>query len=366
MTRRATNVGVSLAAPGPARRARAAFTLIEIVISLALISIIAIASAGVMRLAARAAAGSGDPRAEASGPGEAVRQITQDLQLATSVLRADSTGLSVEVPDRDADGLPETIEYEWDGVSGSTATRSINGSPASPLLMDVVSLDFSLDVATLSGGATTQAVAEALVVPAPSASGGVNWLVVDHAVGVYLSPTFGATVRTWTPTRVRVALRRSGVARGSIAVELRVAPAESPTGELLASWTTSDATLTSGGEYATFTVPPGVVLDRETKLALLIKAADASTTVAVRSSSRVPATANTIVSKADSSGETWSRVPDNTAFAELYAETLTTTAGTSQQRAVRATVGVSVGGINNTLPRRATASFAMLNRPVMP
>ncbi|MBX9735888.1 MAG: prepilin-type N-terminal cleavage/methylation domain-containing protein [Phycisphaerales bacterium] len=357
---------MSLAATGPARRARAAFTLIEIVISLALISIIAIASAGVMRLAARAASGSGDPRAEASGPAEALRQIMQDLQLATSVLRADSTGMSVEVPDRDADGKPETIEYEWDGVSGSTATRSINGSPASPLLVDVAALDFSLDVATLSVGATAQSVPEAIVVTAPQNSGGTGVVTIDRAVGVYLSPALGTNDRTWKPTRVRVYMSRAGIARGNVSVELRVAPADAPSGTLLAGWTINDTTLSAGGGYVTFAVPAGVTLDRDTKVALLVRAASSDTTVSVRTSLRVPPTASTIVTKLDSNGTTWVRVPDNTAFAELYAETMTATGATSQKRAVRATVGVSVGGMNSTLPRHAVASVVLLNKPVMP
>ncbi len=339
-----------------------AFTLIEMVVSLGIVAIIAVASAGVMRLATRAATTAGDPLAETSGAGEALRQIQQDLRLATRILRADATGLRLETPDRTGDGVAETIEYAWSGVAGASATRSVNGSPAAVFLSNVIGLDFSFDVASVTGGGTVSSVSETLVFPQPS-GGSTDDVTCDRAVGIYLGPTLASNVLSWRPTRVRVQMKRSGSAKGNVTVELRVANGDAPSGALLASWTISDATLGSSTTYLTFTVPAGVVLERDTSVALLVVAASSSTGVEVITSSKSSSTANTFVTQLNSGKTAWVREDSETAFAELFAETTVGSAGTAQQRALRATVGVSVKGSSGSVAR---ATFDLMNQPVMP
>ena len=339
------------------------FTLIEMVVSLGIVSIIAMASAGVMRLASRAATTQADPLAEASGPGEALRQIQQDLRLATRILRADTTSLRFQTPDRNGDALPETIEYAWSGVAGAQATRSVNGSPASTFLTNVTGLDFSLEVASVTAGASASNVAETRVVTEPTSSGGTDDVTCDRAVGIYLGPTLASNVRSWRPTRIRVRMQRDESPRGNVTVQLRIAQGDAPSGALLASWTLSDSTLSSSASYQTFTVPASVVLDRETPVALSILAVNPSTGVEVVAAKNNPPTSNTFVTQLNSGGTSWVRVATNAAFAELYAETSVGSVGTTQQRAIRANVGVSVGGVSGGVIR---ANFPLLNQPLMP
>lgn len=81
--------------------------------------------------------------ATASGTARALDQITRDLQHATRFIERTSTAMTFTVPDRNGDGLPETIRYAWGGVNGDPLTYELNGVSGGALATNVSQVDFS-------------------------------------------------------------------------------------------------------------------------------------------------------------------------------------------------------------------------------
>jgi hypothetical protein len=82
---------------------------------------------------------------------EVVEQIITDARFALSFSERTSNALTFTVPDRDADGQPETIRYAWSGTAGDPLTVEYNGQPAQTLLTDVESLNLSYLTRSVSG-----------------------------------------------------------------------------------------------------------------------------------------------------------------------------------------------------------------------
>lgn len=104
----------------------AAFTLIEMVVSLSIISVVFLAMGSVMVLASKAVP---DPKASTGMAltADLLEQIAAEVQVATSVSIATDKGIAFTVPDRDGDGTDESIVYLWGGVAGSALVRQYNG-----------------------------------------------------------------------------------------------------------------------------------------------------------------------------------------------------------------------------------------------
>jgi len=68
---------------------------------------------------------------------DTISQITTDLSLAESFTERTSTTAAFKVPDRDGDGLSESIRYTWSGGAGGTLTRQYNGGTVVTIAEDV-------------------------------------------------------------------------------------------------------------------------------------------------------------------------------------------------------------------------------------
>ncbi|MEZ6134996.1 MAG: hypothetical protein R3C53_08820 [Pirellulaceae bacterium] len=74
--------------------------------------------------------------------------LLNDLRLATSFSERTNTAATFKVPDRDGDGLRETLRYAWSGTQGDPLTLSYNGSAPFVVANDV--RHFSLNYLTTS------------------------------------------------------------------------------------------------------------------------------------------------------------------------------------------------------------------------
>ena len=81
----------------------------------------------------------------------AVDQIVRDLEHARQFTERTSTAMTFTVPDRDGDGLPETIRYAWSGTVGDPLTYELNESDGGTLLDEVESLNFDYLTRTIAG-----------------------------------------------------------------------------------------------------------------------------------------------------------------------------------------------------------------------
>jgi len=131
------------------RKRRGGFTLIEAVVSAMTLAALMIGMASVMLLASRSLRSAAGDVAEA---GDATADIVADLNLAQSLTEQTVTAVTMVVPDRDGDGLPETIRYAWSGTAGDPLTREYNGGDATTVVENVHEFDLEYITRTVGGG----------------------------------------------------------------------------------------------------------------------------------------------------------------------------------------------------------------------
>lgn len=122
--------------PRRGRRARG-FSLMEAVVSICVTGTLMGGMISVMSIASRAAYNNTEATENTYQARDVVSQITTDLSLAESFTERTSTTVAFRVPDRDGDGLSESIRYAWSGTAAGTLTRQYNGGAVVTIAEDV-------------------------------------------------------------------------------------------------------------------------------------------------------------------------------------------------------------------------------------
>jgi len=97
-------------------------TLIEMVVALSLTTIVVAAATSVMVVASRALPRPTDSVVRATTATMALAIFESEAQTALAVGATDAM-MALRIPDRNADGVPETITYRWGGVPGDPLIR---------------------------------------------------------------------------------------------------------------------------------------------------------------------------------------------------------------------------------------------------
>ena len=140
----------------PARHRRA-FTLVELMLSLAVMTVLMGGMASAMLLATRAVPDRRTPLLAAAEGYHAAEQLTSELYAAEAFTTTAATTVDFTVADRnDVDTADETIRYSWSGVAGGALTREYNGGTAVAVVDDVY--EFDLQYGTQSVGGATELV----------------------------------------------------------------------------------------------------------------------------------------------------------------------------------------------------------------
>jgi prepilin-type N-terminal cleavage/methylation domain-containing protein len=126
------------AASRPRRRG---LSLIELLVSMTAASALVAGTASTLYVAVRASDPKYAPSVSVLEASSGVADMVMDLQYALSVTSATSTGVTVTVPDRDANASTETIRYAWSGA-GQPLTRQYNGGTVANVIPSVQSVAF--------------------------------------------------------------------------------------------------------------------------------------------------------------------------------------------------------------------------------
>lgn len=113
------------------------FTLMEAVVSVGVTGTLMGGIVSVMSIASHASYNNTEASENTYQARDVVSQITTDLSLAESFSERSSTVAAFKVPDRDGDGLPESVRYSWSGDAGGTLTRQYNGGAVVTVAEDV-------------------------------------------------------------------------------------------------------------------------------------------------------------------------------------------------------------------------------------
>jgi len=208
------------------RTLQAAFTLIEMVVSLSIISVVFLAMGSVMVLASKAVPDPAAPTNLALDAADLLRQATDELRTAIELKTAEATVLEFVVPDRDADGNGEQIKYEWSGVPGEPLKRQYNGGNAAQVLPQAYEFDLTYDAISVQG---PPVITESSEVELSSHVASLN-LLNDYPVkdknwiGQYFVPTgLPPDAVGWSVTRVLFEAKMHGGNKGESLVQLRPA-----------------------------------------------------------------------------------------------------------------------------------------------
>ena len=136
-------------------RWRSAYTLIELVSSIAATSILMAGMGSVLLVAARST-DDDTMSARQLAASATAHEILSDLQFAKSFVQRSPTAVEFSVADRDADNADETIRYAWSGTPGDPLTRQYNSQAAVDYLDNVYDFTYADHVETVVAFGGTQ------------------------------------------------------------------------------------------------------------------------------------------------------------------------------------------------------------------
>jgi len=197
----------------PYRPGRDGMTLVELVTSLVIVSAIMIACGSAIVLAVRTLELS-TSASQADSPDASVDRILADLQTATTLLERTDTSVAFTVPDRDGDGLPETIRYAWSGTAGDPLTVEYNGASPVDYAENVTefNLSYLLSTSSQSNQATPQESDEIVLISHRNAPGAGRLVARDVSgkkwAGCYFKPSLPINVLSWKVTKVKIRAKR--------------------------------------------------------------------------------------------------------------------------------------------------------------
>jgi hypothetical protein len=188
------------------------FSLLETVAAVGVTSIIMLGIGSAMLLAGRAMPDAHSPTTESVAGADAVEPIIAELQYAVAINQRSGRMIEFTVADRNGDGTPEVIRYEWSGVAGDPLTRRYNGGASLEALSSVRDFSLSYDVQTISTqmprGNESQ---ETLLISYSSSQDYFDYPIRDSEwYSEYFFPVLPADAMGWRVTRVKFWALQSG------------------------------------------------------------------------------------------------------------------------------------------------------------
>ena len=134
----------------PRSRLRRGYTTLELVVNLASASVLLMGLASTVYISTFAFSDVHESRA-LSGAAEVQADMMADLQCATSFISANADEITFTVPDRNGDGVEETISYFESNSPEGRLMYSMNGAPAGVLLDNLEECRFRYLSRTIAG-----------------------------------------------------------------------------------------------------------------------------------------------------------------------------------------------------------------------
>jgi Tfp pilus assembly protein FimT len=219
---------------------RLAYTLAELLVSLAAASILLTGLASTVVVASRALPADGQLTSQVTLQSEVLDQLAADLQYARYVTERTAHTITFVVRDRNGDGSSERIRYAWSGTAGDPLTRQYNGGSAATVLENVQQFDLAYvtkSVVEQYPGPPVEGPEVSLASFTSAANIKEYKIESNKWLGQYFRPSTGAvpfSSLSWRVTRVRFVARREGGVDGWTLVQIRTPkPDMTPSGVVL-------------------------------------------------------------------------------------------------------------------------------------
>lgn len=160
---------------------RPGYTLIELLVATASASVLMVGLSSALFVASRALNLDEGAIPVRNHADMALSRLMADLREARLFNQLLAEEVEFTVPDRDGDGVDETLHYVWSGTAGDPLFRSVNGGTSHEVLKNVRSLNFESYTRSVS------AVDVAVVPPPP-------WPIVESISSVLVDPEINQLV----------------------------------------------------------------------------------------------------------------------------------------------------------------------------
>lgn len=206
-----------------------AFTLVELVMSLAVTSILIAALGSAVVLISRTFDPQAAVGARQSSASRVLDQISCELLCAISIEVAEPRDLSFTLMRA---GAPVSVRYTWTGVDAAPLLRTFDGQPAVAILNSVSEWRLVYDTVSITADPPPLEGGEVVVVQeddTTSTGTGSHGVAIDYYPVEMFFPNLGADTTSWRPTRVKFMGRRQGNGNGVFEVVLHEVDAATQT-----------------------------------------------------------------------------------------------------------------------------------------
>ena len=200
-------------------------SLVEMILTITILSIIVAGTSSAILLANRALPSASNPANETIVSSGIIEKFCGEIQYAIQVNASSNKMIEFTVADRDSNGVPETVRYEWSGVSNDPLTRQYNGGSLVTLTDQVQQFDLDYDLLTTSVETPVGNESAETLHDAYSSLQHLGSLDVesDRWVSQYIFPSLPADTLSWKVTRVKFYAKAEGSNDGECRVQLQQA-----------------------------------------------------------------------------------------------------------------------------------------------
>jgi hypothetical protein len=353
---------------------RRGVTLLELMVSLPTATILIGAMAACITIMMRAKSQDDTLFRSAYDLSKAAAQIASDLESATAHVSSSANHIEFVVPDRNGDGLPEQMRYEWGGSVGANANKILwkyNQQPLEVLFEEVGEFSLQKNTAlvpiTLSNHLLSERAVLKTVNAFPGAAFREQVINANNSIGQYFIPDITSSGVKWDLGAVRIMVRAADANQdGILCVRIMRSDTTSklPILPILAEVKIAESRLGASYQWLDIPIAPVSWQSQGTPLCMTLSYGGGSGDVAfvqfVENGTGMPSNAN-LVTSADG-GATWS-ASSNARGLRFYAYGLYD--GFVGQRAFLSRVDLKLGSSRLTT-RKIETSARLLALPEIP
>ena len=257
---------------------RKGHSLIELVAAMASSAVLLVGLGSVILIASRGSDLTG-PTSDTIRASELAHELMDEIRYAIFITDRSANMIQFAVADRDADGEPEVIRYEWSGTPGDPLTRTYNHGTPDTVAEDVY--DFTLAYNIRDKTEEFQGLVESDEALLIQYTGLDEWgsrvITSDDWLGQYFHPDDFDTelptdVVSWKVTKVEFVARIEQAAVSEASVQLRPATGDcKPTSTVLVEVPMYESALSSSYSWETFTYTNAPPLSPNAGICLVIK-----------------------------------------------------------------------------------------------
>ena len=193
------------------KQSRSGMTILELVVSIPTATVLIGAMAMCVTVMMRARSQDDMLFDRTYNLSKALNQMASDIELATSHVSSSATHMEFVVPDRNGDGLPEQMRYEWGGTTGVNANSILwkyNSSPLSILFEDVGQFSLQMNHTVAATAVPNHVRSEVAVLKSLDAypNGVFREQVINSGshIGQYFIPDVPGTGNRWDLGAIRI------------------------------------------------------------------------------------------------------------------------------------------------------------------